>query len=89
MSLSLPPVGHPVRGLFDVADVAAIGSSRAQQSKLSAVQESKRKAREFFAAVPEARAMHAFVLRMDGTLQLWRFGCRGGAESVWTFGKLA
>lgn len=84
MSHLLPPLGHPARDMFDVADLVAIGTR--QRDPLTLPQ-AKAAARRTFAAMgPAARRASFLVIRGDGMLDLVSIGRRGGWIRHWRFG---
>lgn len=87
MSHVIPPVGHKAREMFDVADLAAIGTG-AQPVRCN-IWELRRMAKEAIAATPGAKRMVYF--RVDSSndkLQLVSIGARGGWRVEWTFGPI-
>lgn len=84
MSVILPPVDHPSREHFSVADVAAIFAPGGRRT-LPLLAEARRNAVNFMAREPAAKAVTSFVLRGDDRVQLVQFGPKGGRKTLWTF----
>ena len=87
MSHLLPPAGHPAREMFDVADLAAVGTG--QEPVHCNRHALRKKAERAFAAMPLAKRMVYFYVRSDNDqLQLVSIGPRGGFKVEWTFGEV-
>jgi hypothetical protein len=83
MAHSLPQLGSPQRELFDVADLAAIGTG---QRPVPTVEQARRSARALFADSAVVRvASIAWDASLDQLL-LVTIGPRGGVRREWCFG---
>ena len=87
MSHLLPPAGHPAREMFDVADLAAVGTGKEPVHYNRHTL--RKKAERAFVAMPFAKRMVYFYVRSDNDqLQLVSIGKRGGFKVEWTFGPI-
>jgi hypothetical protein len=83
----LPPPAHPIRELFEVADLVPFGQRRPE--KLPPVRwELRRNAMRFLEANPAARRVVGFVLCADDSVRLASVGRRGGIKLLWNFGRI-
>lgn len=83
MSHTLPPVGHPARELFDIADLVAIATRQRDPIWLP---DAKRAARETFATNPSVRRVAFIIMRSDNDeLELVTFGRRLAFRREWRF----
>lgn len=87
MSLKLPAIDSPLRELFDVADLAKLHDPQ-ERLKLATLRSAIVGARRTFEADPAVRAVHYIVIQWDASLELIRFGPKGGKKTLWKFGKL-
>lgn len=87
MSLILPPKGHPAREMIDIQHIASLGDVQ-NQFRLPTIRQVKENAARAFAADPAIRRVNSLVLRANGNLDLISFGPRGGAKTMWKFGRL-
>lgn len=87
MSHALPPVGHPAREMFDVADLVAVATG---EQPVPCHRPAVRKmAERAFEAMPFAKRMVYFYVRSDtDELQLVSVGKRGGFKVEWIFGPI-
>jgi hypothetical protein len=83
----LPPLGHPARDLFDIADLVAITlGERPVPYQIHAM---RCAARRVFEASPAANRVAFIRLRSDDDqLELISFGRRGGWKRHWVFGPV-
>lgn len=97
MSLKLPPTGHALRELFDVADLAERASPE-NRGRLPTLKEARIQARQLFAAhkltlhgqpitAAPVKSINYFILRANGNVQLVTFGPRMGMKVRWNFGQ--
>lgn len=84
MSHLLPPANSPLREMFDIADLVAIGTKQREPITFKdAVFASKR----FFASQPKGlvKSVVYIALKADGSLVLVSFGPRGAHKIHWIF----
>lgn len=83
----LPPLDHPVRQLFDVADVVAIATG--EMPVHCNIYSLRRLALAAFKAMPDAKRIAYFrVNPSDDQLELVTFGRRGAWKREWRFGPI-
>lgn len=84
MSLKLPPLDHPAREFFDVANLVEV-CAPGQRHKLPTLGGARCDAVKMMAADPRMCAVTSIVLRADDRIQLVQFGPKGGRKTLWTF----
>jgi hypothetical protein len=84
MSLSLPFFDSPVRELFDLQQLAALGANGFRD--VPTFREALRAGRATLAAERAAKAVHLLALRADGELWLIKV-TPGGWSRAWNFGR--
>lgn len=86
MSHLLPPPGHKAREMFDVSDLAAIGTKQRQAPLFRDCLASAK--RSFAADTSGAMKRIMFIcLRADDSLWLISVGRRGGWRKEWDFSQ--
>lgn len=87
MSLRLPPVGSPVRELFDMEQLAEAGMPGGR-FKLPTLNEARRSGVKMIAESNGAiKAAHFLCHMADGAIFLVRIGAKGNAGGAWNFGN--
>jgi hypothetical protein len=82
----LPPASSPLRSLFSVEDLAAMGPVIAGRVPL--LGDAKRSAKRLMAANPAVRSVVSIAARFNDDVVLVRFGPRGGQKILWNFSRL-
>ena len=82
----LPPTDHPAHGMFDVADLVAIGTGEAQPYLFrDALYAARNTFSEAKAAKVKINRLYYIVLRANDALWLISVGRRGGWRREWQF----
>lgn len=82
--LALPVTASPLRELFDVADLVALGTKKASPASFAIAKLGAQRAFSDSAV----RSVNSICIRASGELWLVQFGPRGGHKKLWNFGKL-
>ena len=86
--LSLPPTASPIRGLFDLHDLADLAAP-SNRAKLPTFRQAVVSARASMKADTAIRSVNMICLRATGHLWLIEFRHSGSWKKVWDFGALA
>ena len=87
MAHTLPPLSHPARELFAVADLAAVGTGSVPV--LAGLHRARKAALRLLDAMPAARRVALFHVRAeDDMLELVSVGRKGGIRREWVFGPV-
>lgn len=81
-TVNLPSTDSPIRDLFDITDLVAIGSGEVTPPTFP---QARQAARQTFISDEAIRDVHSICLKADGSLTLERFGPQGAHKTVWTF----